>query len=98
MHSTRTRHFLSAPSALGSFSVWLSLPQLITWGSVFYTFSLLMTPLEVELGMGRAESSLAFSLALLAEGLMAYLVGRWIDRGHERKVMTLGSVWVGLEP
>jgi MFS family permease len=81
---------------LEPFSVWLSLPQLITWGSVFYTFSLLMTPLEAELGMGRAESSLAFSLALLAEGLMAYLVGRWIDAGHERRVMTLGSVWVGL--
>ena len=82
--------------ALGPFSVWLSLPQLITWGSVFYTFSLLMTPLEAELGMGRAESSLAFSLALLAEGLMAYQVGRWIDAGHERRVMGLGSVWVGL--
>ena len=82
--------------ALGPFSVWLSLPQLITWGSVFYTFSLLMTPLEAELGMGRAESSLAFSLALLAEGLMAYQVGRWIDAGHERRLMTLGSVWVGL--
>ncbi len=81
---------------LGPFSVWLSLPQLITWGSVFYTFSLLMMPLEAELGMGRAESSLAFSLALLAEGLMAYWVGRWIDAGHERWVMTLGSVWVGL--
>lgn len=81
---------------LGPFSVWLSLPQLITWGSVFYTFSLLMMPLEAELGMGRAESSLAFSLALLAEGLMAYRVGRWIDAGHERAVMTLGSVWVGL--
>ena len=87
-----------APSALalGPFSFWLSLPQLITWGSVFYTFSLLMAPLEAELGMGRAESSLAFSLALLAEGLMAYGVGRWIDAGHERRVMTLGSVWVGL--
>jgi len=82
--------------ALGPFSVWLSLPQLITWGSVFYTFSLLMTPLEAELGMGRAESSLAFSLALMAEGLMAYPVGRWIDAGHERRVMTLGSLWVGL--
>jgi MFS family permease len=82
--------------ALGPFSAWLSLPQLITWGSVFYTFSLLMTPLEAELGMGRAESSLAFSLALLAEGLMAYQVGRWIDAGRERRVMTLGSVWVGL--
>jgi len=85
-----------APLALRPFSVWLSLPQLITWGSVFYTFSLLMTPLEAELGMGRAESSLAFSLALLAEGLMAYLIGRWIDHGHERWVMTLGSVWVGV--
>lgn len=84
------------PTALGPFSAWLSLPQLITWGSVFYTFSLLMVPLEAELGMGRAESSLAFSLALLAEGLMAYQVGRWIDAGHERRVMTLGSLWVGL--
>lgn len=87
-----TRH---TPKALGPFSVWLSLPQLITWGSVFYTFSLLMTPLEAELGMSRAQSSLAFSLALLAEGLMAYAVGRWIDAGHERRVMTLGSVWIG---
>jgi MFS family permease len=82
--------------ALGPFSFWLSLPQLITWGSVFYTFSLLMTPLEAELGMSRAESSLAFSMALLAEGLMAYGVGRWIDAGRERWVMTLGSLWVGV--
>jgi len=86
----------SSPLALGPFSVWLSLPQLITWGSVFYTFSLLMQPLEAELGMSRAESSLAFSLALLAEGAMAYAVGRWIDAGHERWVMSLGSVWIGL--
>ena len=81
---------------LGPFSFWLSLPQLITWGSVFYTFSLLMTPLEAELGMTRAESSLAFSMALLAEGLMAYGVGRWIDAGRERWVMTAGSLWIGV--
>ena len=81
---------------LGPFSFWLSLPQLITWGSVFYPVSLLMTPLEAELGMSRAESSLAFSLALLAEGLMAYGVGRWIDEGRERWVMTLGSLWIGV--
>jgi MFS family permease len=83
-------------SRLTSFSLWLSLPQLITWGSVFYTFSLLMTPLEAELSLSRAESSLAFSLALLAEGLMAYGVGRLIDAGRERWVMSLGSLWVGL--
>ena len=85
-----------APRSLNAFSLWLSLPQLITWGSVFYTFSLLMGPLEAELGMTRAESSLAFSLALLAEGAGAWLVGRWIDAGAERRVMVLGSLWVGL--
>ncbi len=73
---------------------WLSLAQLITWGSVFYTFALLMEPVERELGLTRAQSSLAFSLALLAEGLLAYPVGRWIDAGHERAVMTGGSLLV----
>ena len=73
---------------------WLSLAQLITWGSVFYTFALLMEPVERELGLSRAQSSLAFSLALLAEGLMAWPVGRWIDRGHERAVMTGGSLLI----
>ena len=58
---------------------WLSLGQLITWGSVFYTFALLMEPVERELGLTRAQSSLAFSLALLAEGA-AGLSGRPLDR------------------
>lgn len=73
---------------------WLSLAQLISWGSVFYAFALLVQPVERELGLTRAQSSLAFSLALLAEGLLAYPVGRLIDRGHERAVMTGGSLLV----
>jgi len=89
-----SKYSASAPS-LGPFAVWLSWAQLITWGSVFYTFSLLMGPVERELGLSRAEVSLGFSLALLADGLMAYPVGRWIDQGHERRVMAWGSVWVG---
>jgi len=75
---------------------WLSLAQLISWGSVFYTFALLLEPVERELGLSRAQSSLGFSLALLAEGLLAYPVGRLIDRGHERAVMTGGSLLVAL--
>lgn len=73
---------------------WLSLAQLVTWGSVFYTFALLLAPVERELGLTRAQSALAFSLALLAEGVMSYPVGRWIDAGHERAVMTGGSLLV----
>ncbi|MFM2240355.1 MAG: hypothetical protein RJA69_1729 [Pseudomonadota bacterium] len=76
--------------------LWLSAAQLVSWGSVFYCFSLLMEPVEAALDMSRAESSLAFSLALLMEGLLAYPVGRWIDRGHERAVMVGGSLLMGL--
>lgn len=77
--------------------VWrLSLTQLISWGSIFYMFSLVLEPLERDLGLSRAQVSLAFSLGLLAEGLLAYPVGRWIDRGHERVVMTVGSILAGI--
>jgi len=75
---------------------WLSLAQLITWGSGFYGFALFMGPMEAALGMDRAQSSLAFSLALLGEGVMAFAVGRWVDQGHARRVMTGGSLAVAL--
>lgn len=88
MHATARNH----PQLIG----WLSLAQLISWGSVFYAFSLLLEPVERELGLSRAQSSLGFSLALLAEGLLAYPVGRLIDRGHERAVMTGGSLLLAL--
>ena len=94
-HYWRPSQFSPSAPSLGPFAVWLSWAQLITWGSVFYTFSLLMGPIERELGLSRAEVSLGFSLALLADGLMAYPIGRWIDQGHERRVMAWGSVWVG---
>jgi hypothetical protein len=51
---------------------WLSLAQLISWGSLFYAFALLMEPVERELGLTRAESSLAFSLALLVEAMSGW--------------------------
>lgn len=86
----------SEPPPPGRFIGWLSLAQLISWGSVFYLFGLLLEPVEQELGLTRAQTSLGFSLALLAEGLMAWPVGRWIDRGHERAVMVGGSLLLAL--
>ena len=71
---------------------WLSVAQLIGWGSVFYLFAQVMAPVEQALQVGRAQTSLAFSLCLLMDGLLAYPVGRLIDQGHERLVMTLGSL------
>lgn len=78
-----------------AFTGWLSVGQLVGWGSVFYAFSMLMEPVERELGLGRSGVSLAFSVALLAEGMAAFAVGRWIDKGHERGVMATGSALAG---
>jgi predicted MFS family arabinose efflux permease len=74
----------------------MSLAQLVSWGSLYYTFSLLMPALEADLGLGRVEVSGAFSAALLAGGVAGVQVGRWIDAGHGRAVMSAGSLLAGL--
>ncbi len=84
--------FSAHKSAAAVWVLWLSVGQLVGWGSVFYAFSMLLAPVEAELGLSRSRASLAFSLALLVEGLAAFPVGRWIDQGHERAVMVGGSV------
>lgn len=83
-------------AARQSLILWLSLTQLISWGSVFYMFSLIMGPVEQALGLSRAEASMAFSLSLLMEGVLAYPVGRLIDKGYERWVMSGGSLLLAL--
>lgn len=74
----------------------LSLAQLISWGTTIYLFPLLLQPMEQALHISRAEVSLAISLALFGEGAAAYAVGRWIDRGHARAVMSAGSALAAL--
>ncbi len=86
----------SLSAAPRGFLAGLSLAQLISWGSTFYLFGLLVQPIEAALQIDRAQSSLGFSLMLLAEGAGAFPVGRWIDRGHARWVMSVGSVLVAL--
>ena len=73
----------------------LSALQLISWGSVFYGFSVFLEPIEQAVGMGRAQSSLGFSLALLAEGLLA--AGVELDR-RAMRVMVDDLRWQFEEP
>lgn len=70
----------------------LAIAQLVAWGAVYYAFSLFVVPMERELGWSRAATNAALSLGLLVSGLAAYPVGKWIDHGHGRAVMTTGSL------
>ena len=70
----------------------LAIAQLVAWGSLTYSFSLLVGPMEAELGWTRTTLNGALSLGLLVSGLLAYSIGGIIDRHGGRLVMTLGSV------
>lgn len=82
----------SRPPYQRAWTLALSVPQLLGWGSLYYAFSVLIGPMEVELHISRLELAGAFSLGLFVEGVMAYPVGRFVDRGKARWVMPLGSL------
>jgi hypothetical protein len=69
----------------------LAAAQLVSWGSVYYSFSLFVVPMERDLGWSRTELNGALSFGLLLSGVAAYPIGAWIDRSGGRAVMSLGS-------
>ena len=77
------------------FVLWLSIAQLISWGTLFYTFSLLLEYFEKDLALTRVDAALAFSLALFIEGVLSFFVGRMIDAGRARATMCVGSLMAG---
>lgn len=81
------------PAGRGSWLLlWsLAIAQLVSWGALYYAFTLFVVPMEAELGWSRTALNGALSLGLLTAGLAAYPVGTWIDRRGGRALMTLGS-------
>ena len=75
-----------------AFVAFLSTAQLVSWGSIFYAFALFLDPMGQELGWSRPALTGAYSLGLVASGVCAFPVGRLIDLGYGRVVMTAGSI------
>ena len=70
----------------------LSLTETVSWGILFYAFSIFLSPMRDELGWSSSTLTGAYSLALLVSGLSAPLVGVWLDRHGPRAIMTIGSI------
>ncbi|MDE2774737.1 MAG: MFS transporter [Chloroflexota bacterium] len=64
----------------------------VSYGVLFYAFSVFIAPMEAEFGWSRGELSGAFSLSLLITGLVALPVGCWLDKHGSRLLMTAGSI------
>jgi MFS family permease len=77
--------------------IWtMSAAQVISWGTLFYSFSLFVVPMHESLGWSRPLLNGALSLGLLSTGVVAFPVGTWIDRYGGRGIMTLCSLAGGL--
>lgn len=62
-----------------------------SWGVIYYAFSVLLAPMQQELGWPQAHFTGGFSLALFISGIVALPIGRWLDQHGARGLMTLGS-------
>lgn len=83
---------MNKTSGRSGFVAALGIAQLVSWGTLYYSFPLLAEAMANDMGWSRAEIYGAATLGLLAAALAAYPVGALIDRGHGRKVMVGGTL------
>lgn len=69
----------------------LSLTEIVSFGVLAYAFSVLLLPMENDLGAGRSTLSAVVAVAGLVRAVASPVIGVIIDRSGVRTVMTLGS-------
>lgn len=69
----------------------LGLAQTISWGTLYFTFTVFLAPMHDTLGWAQPFLAGGFSLGLLVWALCTFLVGRALDRWPARRVMGAGS-------
>ena len=75
----------------------LAVAQLVSWGTLYYSFPLFVGPMLDELGWPVAAANGALTVGLLVTGLVAYPVATVLDRRGGRRLMTLGSIGAGVK-
>jgi len=71
---------------------WLSVSQLIGWGTFYYAFTLFNDPLSSAFGWSSSEINLALTIGFVSWATTAPFVGNALDRFGGRTVMSVGTV------
>lgn len=64
--------------------------QCVLWGLLYYSFSVLLVPIESALGLSRTVVAGAFSLGLCGMAVAAPAIGHWLDRGEAVRLTRVG--------
>ena len=70
----------------------LGIAQIVSWGSLYYSISVLGVPMRAEIGVSEVFLFGAFTAGLLVSGALSPMVGRLIDRKGGRAVLSAGSM------
>jgi predicted MFS family arabinose efflux permease len=74
----------------------LGIGQIVSWGSLYYSFPQIAEALGADLGYSKASLYGAASLGLLVAALASYPVGAAVDQGYGRRLLAGGSGIAGL--
>lgn len=74
----------------------LGLTQIIGYGTLYYSFSILAPGMAEDLGLSLAEVFGVFSVSLFIGGLSATYIGKQMDRIGAATIMTIGSALAAL--
>lgn len=78
-------------------AIWaLGLTQIIGYGTLYYSFSILAPAMAKEFGLSEGWIFGALSVSLFAGSLFAPVAGRWADRYGAGRIMTVGSAAAAL--
>ena len=78
----------------------LGISQIVSFGLLFYAFAQLKAPLAQSAGVSETTILAAVSGALVIQGMLALVIGRWIDRFGGLRIMQggflIGAMGLGL--
>lgn len=92
---TRVTALRSSKISAGLVSA-LGLTQIIGYGTLYYSFSILAPGMAADLGLSLAEVFGVFSVSLFIGGLSATYIGKQMDRIGAATIMTIGSTLAAL--
>jgi MFS family permease len=74
----------------------LAITETISYGVLFYAFTVFIKPMQAELGWSTGEITLGYSLSVAVSALFGVAQGRWLDRHGARLSMSVGSIGAAL--
>ncbi|KAA0092075.1 MFS transporter [Mycolicibacterium sp. P1-18] len=80
-----------ASHGLGRVLTTLCVTEIISWGVLYYAFTVLSEQISADTGWSAPAVTAAFSAGLVTAAVVGIPVGRWLDRVGPRWIMTAGS-------